>query len=229
MEASLVLGYDRSLDWSPDGKFLAVSDDQPEQPRTGLLLLSVETGEKKQITLPNTDFLDLGAAFSPDGRTLAFTRSVGDFSGADIYSVPVQGGEAKRLTTDQGIKCKQYGVRTAGKSFLLSDGGLYRISVDGGKATPLAEGGQFVSFPPSQGKEIVLFTASKVTRRTSGELICLDQEVKAASATRLISSSQQEDTPDFSPDGKKIAFSFHSFRKYRRSGSVIATVVILCS
>ena len=41
----------------------------------------------------------------------------------------------------------------AGKSFLLSDGGLYRISVDGGKAMFfLVEGGQF-SFFPSISKE----------------------------------------------------------------------------
>ena len=211
VKPSLVLGYNRSLDWSPDGKFLAVSDVSLNKPRTGLFLLSVETGEKKQITLPSTDFLDLGAAFSPDGRTLAFTRSVGDFSGADIYSVPVQGGEAKRLTTDQRTWQMQAVWSANGREIIFaSDGGLYRISVDGGKATPLAQGGQF-SFFPSISKEGDRLVYSEQIYEADIWRIDLPQPGgKGASAAPLISSSQQENTPEFSPDGKKIVF--HSLR-----------------
>ena len=47
-----------SLDWSPDGKSLVVSALSPNKPNFSLLLLSVETGEKKQITPPDTDLSD---------------------------------------------------------------------------------------------------------------------------------------------------------------------------
>ena len=146
--------------------------------------------------------------FSPDGQTLAFTRSVGDLSGADIYSVPVQGGEAKRLTTDQGSWQMQVVWSADGREIIFaSDGGLYRISIDGGKATPLAEGGQFGSFPSisREGNRLVYSEQSydsdiwRIDLPRPGN--------KAASATRLISSSQQEDMPYFSPDGKKITFA----------------------
>jgi len=62
--------------WSPDSRWLVTSDrDSPEKP-LALFLVSVETGEKRRLTSPpmSLDGGDLSAAFSPDGRTLAFSR-----------------------------------------------------------------------------------------------------------------------------------------------------------
>jgi Tol biopolymer transport system component/DNA-binding winged helix-turn-helix (wHTH) protein len=195
------------LDWSPNGKFLAVSEEaSPNRPNSSLLLLAVETGEKQQVTFPNRNSFDCRQAFSPDGQTLAFSRFVGAFAGPDIYTVPVQGGEPKRLTTDQR---SQQGVWSAnGREIIFAHSpGLYRISIDGGKATPLAEGGQFGSWPSisRQGNRLVYSEESY-----DSDIWRIDLPrpgSKGASATRLISSSQQEDTPNFSPDGKKIVFA----------------------
>src|SRR6266567_2466810 len=58
------------LDWSPDGKFLAVTDRMSPQDRLRLLLISVESGEKKVVASPPDPSVS-SARFSLDGKTLA--------------------------------------------------------------------------------------------------------------------------------------------------------------
>ena len=99
------VGRSSGLSWSPDGKFLAVSDrTSPEEP-FALFLVSVESGEKERLTSPPAQSLgDYKPAFSPDGRTLAFVRQSAVVIG-EIYLVQVAGGEPRRLTfNDQAIR-----------------------------------------------------------------------------------------------------------------------------
>ncbi len=65
-----------SLSWSPDGKWLAYTDKTALYAPEAVFLLSLETGEKRQLTSPPADLLfgDSEIAFAPDGKTLAFVR-----------------------------------------------------------------------------------------------------------------------------------------------------------
>ncbi len=203
-----------TLDWSPDGKLLAVSGRSSPLRPYSLYLLSVESGEKKQVTSPSSGPGDFLPAFSPDGKTLAFTRS-NALTRLDIYTIPVQGGKSSRLTFDE--RSLQGAWTPDGREIIFSQlwsrGGLYRISVEGGSAVSLTEGGQF-GFRPSvsrQGKRLAYSERIYDTDIWRFELVgSID---KVLLPTRLISSSQQEDTPQFSPDGSRIAFNSN------RSGS----------
>ena len=63
------------MSWSPDGRWIAVPAT------TGLLLLPAEGGEPRAATTAGgVGSLDRSAAFSPDGRTLAFFRCEPDVS-----------------------------------------------------------------------------------------------------------------------------------------------------
>ena len=66
--------FEPYLEWTPDSKSLAVTDMAPEGPMY-LSLISVQTGEKTRLTNPGRGGMgDFHAAFSLDGRTLAFVR-----------------------------------------------------------------------------------------------------------------------------------------------------------
>jgi Tol biopolymer transport system component len=61
-----VYGLGPSFGWLPNSKWVVTE---------GLMLLSIESGETRSLTIPPTKSLaDYSPALSPDGRTIAFSR-----------------------------------------------------------------------------------------------------------------------------------------------------------
>ncbi len=83
---------------SPDGRLLAISDQSQEEHRSLVYVLPIGGGTPKRLTQNSPSYWH---GWSPDGQTLAF---VGERNGNfDIYTIPVTGGEEKRLTTAPGL------------------------------------------------------------------------------------------------------------------------------
>ena len=87
--------------WSNDSKWLIIANKPSLSEPSALFCLSVNTREMRQLTHPSAAD-DSGIALSPNGRTLAFVRSVAP-GGTDIYLLPLSGelvpqGEPVRLT-----------------------------------------------------------------------------------------------------------------------------------
>ena len=89
------------LNWSRDGKFIAFSAKEPNQNTYSINLLSVENLETRKLTEPISEQQDWGPAFSPNGEELAFVRSNGALTIADIFILPAKGGTPRRLTFDK--------------------------------------------------------------------------------------------------------------------------------
>jgi eukaryotic-like serine/threonine-protein kinase len=92
------------LAWSPDSNGLVVTDSLGEGKPTALFVVSLETGDKKQLTHPQPlDPGDTHPAVSPDGSWLVFRRNAsGPFTG-ELYRLPLgrgltAAGEPRRLT-----------------------------------------------------------------------------------------------------------------------------------
>jgi Tol biopolymer transport system component len=78
--------------WSPDGRFLAVSEGQPQRDSSSLSLISVENGDRLVLTKPpNAQTWDGDPVFSPDGRLLLFTRHTGAYHGG-LYLLDLAAG-----------------------------------------------------------------------------------------------------------------------------------------
>ena len=68
MPGNFLLGT--CLNWSPDGRWLAVCDREDDSPfPLSVFLLSVDTGERRRLTSP-TEGEDVNPAFSPDAALL---------------------------------------------------------------------------------------------------------------------------------------------------------------
>lgn len=92
-----LVGCSGNFGLSPDGKVLAVSCSRlPDGAHQVYLLPAAGGGPPRQLTRGVT--ASFFHAWSPDGKTVAFTR--GSASHADIFTIPATGGPETRLTSD---------------------------------------------------------------------------------------------------------------------------------
>jgi Tol biopolymer transport system component/tRNA A-37 threonylcarbamoyl transferase component Bud32 len=194
----------KHLDWSPSGRYLAAADKHsPEEPFS-IVLIDVITGEKKQLTSPPGIIGDSAPAFSPDGQTVAFIRAVS--SGVDdIFVVPASGGEPRPVTNDRRY-ITSLGWSPDGRTILFSSDRagnptLWRIPVSGGTPARLSAVGENAAYP--------VFARSK--RRLAYSNFYEDTNIwRMDTATgeieKVISSTQYDSSPQFSPDGSRVAF-----------------------
>ena len=201
--------FGRLLDWSPDGKFLVVGDQlSPKDSRPSIVLISIESGQKKTIPSPLVPYL-VSPTFSPDGKNLAFVAGPG-FVSSDIYIAKGAGGEPRRLTFDsRGIRGLTWTSDGREIVFSYDRGGLnslWRVSVSGGAPEPLGGVGED-SFQPSvsrQGNRLAyLRTRTNINVwRAEGP----SWTGAKGSPVKLVSSTRSQTDLDISPSGQKVAF-----------------------
>jgi Tol biopolymer transport system component len=210
------------LFWSVDGNSLAIADKgSPDEP-FGLFLLSVESGEKRRLTSPPSNSQgDGGPAFSPDGRTLAFSRFSGSGAG-DLHLLafsrelaPIS--QPKRLTFDNRHTLNAAWTAD-GRAIIFSSnraGGsfnLWRIGVTGsGKPARLASVGEDGIYPSisRQGNRLAYTRSFVDTNIWRLDLPVLQNKHSspAPKGAPLIASTRAETAAQFSPDGKRVAFA----------------------
>jgi Tol biopolymer transport system component len=203
--------------WRPSGEWggewLAVTDSEAPGEPVGIFLLSVETGEKRRLTSPPAHFFgDWNPAFSPDGKTLAFTRAVNGIS-LDIYVVPVSGGEPRRLTFDdahlKGLAWTPDGreiVFSSSRGGSVHTAALWKVPAAGGTPERLTGVGQnvFTFAIDRQGNRLAY--EQRIDDTNIYRVDVSDSTGQGAPHTQLTFSTFEDDSPDYSPDGKKIAF-----------------------
>ena len=207
-----------TLSYSPDGKLLAVPDKNSQQQPFSIFSISVETGEKSKLTAPAGGSVgDFFPAFSPDQKTLAFVRVV-SIATADIYLQPLAGGDPKRLTVED-TSIRGLSWSSDGKEIVFASrrGGstynLWEISTAGGQPERLTTAERDVYSPTiSRQKNRLAYTQSLMDGNI-WRIGLHNPKGRDDSPLKLISSTQEESGPQYSPDGKRIVFAS------RRSGS----------
>jgi Tol biopolymer transport system component len=202
--------FGNALSWSPDGKYLAFSGQTSTRQPNGIFLLSLDTLDAHQVTTPPEGFLgDSTPAFSPDGKLLAFVRGASSRD-VEVYVMPAMGGEPKRLTFDNRSG-RSVAWTADSKSIVFSSwfyGGLrlFKVLASGGTPEQLDVGTEFASTLAisRQGDRLAY---SQEYRDTNIWRIELQGATQKISQTRLISSTRQDYSPQYSADGKKIAFT----------------------
>lgn len=200
-----------SLSYAPDGKTLAVADKESAADPFSIFLLSTETGEKRKLTFPVGPVGDETPAFSPDGQSLAFARSLA-ISTTDIYLVSVAGGEPRRITT---INTEIQGLSWTADGRNLVFGSrndqqirlLWKVAVTGGTPERLPVFAQGLTQPTvsRQGNRLAWTQSHEDLNLWRMEINPATKQ--AGAPIKLIASSLMEAGPQYSLDGQKIAFS----------------------
>jgi Tol biopolymer transport system component/DNA-binding winged helix-turn-helix (wHTH) protein len=208
--------YGAGLSWAPDGEFLAVSDRSAPQDPASLFVLSVDGLVRRKLTPPPAESIgDLAPAISADGQTVAFLR-VTSGGVSDIYLVPFVGGEPRRLTFDRAW-IERIAWAPNGRELVFSSGGglrgggtLWRVSASGGKPERLAMGGDDATYPTVSSRANRLAYVHRSMDANIWRMEIRPSARPAGPPTKLIASTRYEGGPQFSPDGRRIAF--HSDR-----------------
>jgi Tol biopolymer transport system component/predicted Ser/Thr protein kinase len=203
----------QAVDWSPDGRTIAMNDKIADDDDWSIFLIAVETGERRRLTRNSPGLNnDVYIAFSPDGSRVAFARA--KIFGGDIYTVSVAGGEPVRVTYDDA---PIYGLAwTADGSSIVyaserdgSNAKLWRVAATGGTPTPIATGSENIRelAIARQGNRLAYAQTNSETDIYRLELTG-QAGAKRDSGARvdLISSTRREHAAEFSPDGRRIAF-----------------------
>jgi Tol biopolymer transport system component/DNA-binding winged helix-turn-helix (wHTH) protein len=197
--------------YSPDGKFLAVADKYSQEEPHSIYLVSIETGEKRKVTAPSAGSSgDSYPAFAPDGKTLAFIRSSSRAT-TDLYLLSLDGGAPRRLTFDNS-SIRGLAWTSDGREIVFASrrGGsiysLWRIPAAGGTPERVPTIGQSVGSPAISRQGAHLAYTQYLDDQNIWRLE-LDAAGRAGAATSLISSTLDDNGPDYSPDGRKVVFA----------------------
>lgn len=203
-----IAGPVTGLDWSPDGRSLVyAADEGGPTPRIHLLRLDDLNDRALTQPLEGTEG-DIAPAMSPDGRAVAFLRlnARGEREG---WVAPTSGGEARKLELG--------GRRVSGIDWLSRrelivaassnvDFGLWKVSLESGRAVPLA----------IPGGRLQRLSLARTGGRLAYERLAFAQSIWRLdpladgswqrSAEPIIASTQRDAEPVVSPDGATIAF-----------------------
>jgi Tol biopolymer transport system component len=193
-----------------------------------LFVVSLESGEKRQLTFPQYPVVgDTDPAVSPDGRWLVFRRNAAPFIG-ELYRLPLGGpapgapaatsgpiaaGEPSRLTLAVLDAINPAWMPDSKEILFSAKGSLWRLAVPA--ASPPAR-------LPFVGEDGLMPVVSRPQPGRPPRLVYVRSyvdyniwrvETSAAGATAsspplvAIASTRSDGTPQFSPDGRRVAFS----------------------
>ena len=211
---------DRLPAWTPDGKWIAVGGRPDHETSTGIWLIGLDGLERRRLTdAADVDVGDTTPRFSFDGRYVAFIRA----RQRGQYAVYVLELSSSLTPVSLPIRVTMESPAMRGlawspnsKSLVFSSGAhvagtwLQKIAFT---ATESAQ--------PAQ-PEILPFgeRASAVTTARTGRLVyaahsrdvalwqlSLTASTNAVGPTPVAASTYDEHTPDYSPDGKRLAFT----------------------
>lgn len=199
----------RLLDWSPDGLWLAVSHSSEPSKPLGLVLISAVTGERSQLTAPEgTTLGDVSPKFSSDGRSLSFIRGF-QRSYEELFVIPTGGGAPRQITRDQQrISAQAWTPDDRTLAFASSRSGEFRLWLVEPRAPesrrPPKPTGIYAEFPfqfsIARRAPVLVYSVLEQNR----SIFSFDLNTRTWS--RIIGSSAQEASPQYSPKGDKICF-----------------------
>jgi serine/threonine protein kinase/dipeptidyl aminopeptidase/acylaminoacyl peptidase len=206
-----------SIAWCPDATCLVVTDSVGVDQADALFVVSLESGEKRQLTAPVAPaIVDADPAISPDGKWLVFRRDVAPLTG-DLHRIALGAGVT---AASQPLRLTSVTLDANSPSWLPESreivfggtGGLWRLdAVNAGAPARLAFVGEdgvmpVVSRPQAgRGSRLVYlrtFADLNVWRvNTAGPGM-----VASSPPAVAISSTRVDGIPALSPDGRRVAF-----------------------
>jgi TolB protein len=208
---------------SPDGKWIAITSFDMSNPSQKLYKFSMyivpsSGGEPKKITSQDLSFWH---GWSPDGKTIAYCG--GEFTNLDVYTIPVEGGAAKRLTDAQGLDdgpdYSPDGKYIYFHSYRSGRMQIWRMHTDGSQQEQMTfdENANWFPHPSPNNKWVayIAYTTDEKQNHPFGKnvkLRLMDPKTKAVKNITPVfyGGAGTINTPSWSPDSRRVAFVSYS-------------------
>jgi len=208
---------------SPDQSMLVLSNFDKrgsswDTMESALYVMPVEGGEPKKVS---TDSICFWHGWSIDGKTLAYTGVKKD--NLDIYTIPAEGGKAKRLTKTEGLddgpEYSPDGQYIYFNSYRTGHMQLWRMEVDGSNPEQLTFDSYSNWFPhispDNQWMVYISYIEDQKQQHLFGKKVKLRlmnlQTREITDLTSVFYGGQGTiNVPSWSPDSKRVAFVSYS-------------------
>jgi TolB protein len=206
-----------TFSWSPDGKQIAYSRGAMAQ----IVVRDLEAGVGKQLTSAY-GVESTNPSFSPDGKLIAFDRNITGYD-RQIWVMNADGTGKRRLTHSRQFNewpawspdgSKIIFERYYGKGSRME---LWTMDADGTQKRKLARVKTFTAPDGSWWCACAVFSPDgtkiayeAITEKHKSSIYVMNAD--GSGRTRItFRSSTREENPDWSPDGKQIAFQSERF------------------
>jgi eukaryotic-like serine/threonine-protein kinase len=213
-------GFLRALtvEWCTDSSCVVVIDSLGVNKPDALFVVSLESGEKRQLTHPqDSTYADNDPAISPDGKWLAFRRDVAPFAGG-LYLLPLRNdvtavSEPRRLTPTSLYAYNPRWMPDSTEIVFSARGALWRLSI-ADESSP--------ERLPFVGEDGVTPVVSRAQRDRSARLayvrsytdaniwrigVSSPGEPASSPPTVAISSTRRDANADIAADGGQVTFT----------------------
>jgi Tol biopolymer transport system component/DNA-binding winged helix-turn-helix (wHTH) protein len=206
-------GAEWFVDWFPNSEALVIADRRPNGENLALAGVDIRTGERWELTTPPEGMGDLDPAVSPDGSRLAFTRYGGNHE--SIYLLRLDAryrsiGEPRARTA--GALSRAPVWTPDGRQILFASGPqhwkrLFRMSAYR-QSAPEQVGFAVEGVQPLSPAISANWNVAYPVYRAETDIYRTDLSRTAAYARSLpfASSTFLDHLPEYSPDGRLIAF-----------------------
>jgi len=197
--------------FSPDGKWLAISDQTGGDSR--IFVLPSGGGTPRLVTPLAPSYWH---GWSPDGRTLAYCAArAGNY---DVYTIPVKGGAERRLTDAPGLDDGPDYSPDSGTIYFNSERSglmkIWRMKTDGSEQQAVTSGDEYADWfahPSPDGKLLVFLSYDKsVQGHPANKDVALRimelPDGKPRILARLFGGQGTINVPSWSRDSRSFAF-----------------------
>jgi len=196
----------RLVTWHPDGRHLVVAMPEGKGGPLELHAVDADTGDSRKLVAAPSRAGDVDPAVSPDASKLAFRRRL-DITSWEIHVVELTAslevsGESRRLQSEEAPFFPTWTPDS--REIIFASGSestrLWRTTIDGGEPRAVMQPLQ-ASFPA------VSAAGGLALAYISRNFDTWELQPGTGEKRRVVSSTFLDVTPQYSPDGSKIAFS----------------------
>ena len=197
---------------STDGKWLAMTCMKGPQPGARIYMVPSSGGAPRMVTEnPNSWF----HGWSPDGKTIAFTRP--NQGALNVFAISVDGGPETALTTGTGVSDDPDYSPDGKYIYFNSDRSgameIWRMRPDGTQPEQVTSDGQnsWTAHPSPDGKSILMLSYGKgVSGHPANKDVTLrilnTSDGKIRDLVQIVGGNGSDNVPNWAPDSKRFAF-----------------------